>query len=241
MNCLDARFSHPFTSIVAGPTRSGKSTFVRNLMDNQSQLIDTPFDYIFIFLGTDANANPILSDLKSSPSVCVFEVRKLFPTEKQFEHKFPEFFQQLISSRKGQNGCVIFDDLMKELSQCNMLVNLFTKYSSHNKVSVIHITQNIFFKGSGKHSSDNVTLYRNTHVLVHFRSPMDQSVFRTIASRMGENSSADLLKMLNHIVNKYRYVVIRGDLETKPSLRYTSDLFATKPTRHIKAFSLNAS
>ena len=47
---LDARFRHPFTCVVSGPSQSGKSTFVRNLLLKQNDIIDTEFDYVFIFL-----------------------------------------------------------------------------------------------------------------------------------------------------------------------------------------------
>ena len=53
----DGRLKHPFTCVVSGPSRSGKLTFVRNLLLKQDHLIDTAFDYVFIFLGTDTSEN----------------------------------------------------------------------------------------------------------------------------------------------------------------------------------------
>ena len=58
-----ARWKHPFTCVVAGPSGSGKSTFVRHLMLSQEKIIDAQFDYIYIFIGTDASENKILSRL----------------------------------------------------------------------------------------------------------------------------------------------------------------------------------
>jgi len=73
---------------------------------------------------------------------------------------------------KGMKGCVVVDDLMNELERCDMLKDLFTKYSSHANITTIHITKNVFYKVSWKHASDNVTIYRITHVLVVFDTPM---------------------------------------------------------------------
>ena len=74
-----------------------------------------------------------------------------------------------------------FDDLMSELSECRLLVDLFTKFSSHYSLTIIHITQNVFFKSVGKHGTDNVTIFRNTQVLVLFWTPMDMSMLMMIA------------------------------------------------------------
>ena len=70
---------------------------------------------------------------------------------------------------------------MSELSECGLLVDLFTKFSSHYSLTIIHITQNVFFKSVGKHGTDNVTIFRNTQVLVLFQTPMDMSVLMMIA------------------------------------------------------------
>ena len=56
-----------------------------------------------------------------------------------------------------------------------ILLDLFTKMSSHYNTSVIHITQNLFHKGSGKHSSDHVGVYRNSHITMLFNNPPQQS------------------------------------------------------------------
>ena len=49
---VDAQMHHPFRCLVAGPSQSGKSTFVRNLLLWQNDIIDIRFDYVMIVLGT---------------------------------------------------------------------------------------------------------------------------------------------------------------------------------------------
>ena len=41
---MDAQMHHPFRCLVAGPSQSGKSTFVRNLLLHQNDIIDVCFD-----------------------------------------------------------------------------------------------------------------------------------------------------------------------------------------------------
>ena len=60
---VGTQMHHPFRCLVAGPSQSGKSTFVRNFLLRQND-IDICFDYVTIILGTEANKNEILSSFK---------------------------------------------------------------------------------------------------------------------------------------------------------------------------------
>ena len=74
---------HLFRCLVAGPSQSGKSTFVCNLLLWQNDIIDICFDYVTIILGTEANKNEILSSLKDElrPGVMeIIELKKLYET-----------------------------------------------------------------------------------------------------------------------------------------------------------------
>ena len=209
MEILDVQWKHPFTCVVLGPSGSGKSTFVRHLMLSQEKIIDAQFDYIYIFIGTDASENKILSCLLTDipPSVTdvkIIEIMNIFPTRKEMILEFPTRLKQMLVSqnRKGRKGCVIFDNLMKELGEMGILLNLFTKMLSHYNMSVIHITQNLFHKGSGKHSSDHVGLYRNSHITVLFNNPLDNHPLWTVAAWLVRKGSGTLSQMLEEITEK---------------------------------------
>ena len=130
---------------------------------------------------------------------------------------------------------------MSELSECGILLNLFSKYSSHYDLTTIHITQNIFFKvgEGGKHGSDHVTIYQNTHVLVLFKNPLDNTVIHTIAQRISRGKKyGELVDILHHVLDHHRYIVIMGDLKTSPKLKYHTDIFATDPIPHQTIYHL---
>lgn len=234
MEQFDAQYKHPFTCIIAGRSRAGKTTFVENLMLNKNKLIDIEFDYVLIFMGTSASDNR-LSELrgKISCQVEIFETNTMFPGA-EFCKQFPAFLTECI--RKGKKGCFIFDDLMSELADCNILTNLFTKYSSHSDISVIFITQNLFFEGKKK--SQNITIYRNTHILVLYRNPMDNSTISLVAKRISTSRHRELKEMFQFIQEKYRYVVIHGDFNTPEKLRFTTDVFSQDPVPNKKVFQL---
>ena len=158
---VDAQMHHPFRCLVAGPSQSGKSTFVCNLLF-------LSFDYVTIILGTEANKNEILSSLKDElrPGVMeIIELKRLYETTELMKKNFSSEFEHFVKNKanRKKKRCVIFDDLMSELSECGLLLDLFSKYSSHYDLTTIHITQNIFFKVGGKHGTDHVTIYQ-THM-----------------------------------------------------------------------------
>ena len=199
MEMLDAWWKHPFTCVVVGPSGSGKSTFIRHLMLSQEKIIDAQFDYIYIFIGIDASENKILSCLltdipPSATDVKIIEIMNIFPMKKEMILEFSTQLKQMLISqnRKGRKDCVIFDDLMKELGKMGILLDLFMKMSSHYNTSVIHITQNLFHKGSGKHSSYHIGVYRNSHITVLFNNPLDNHPLWTVAAQLVRKGSGTL-------------------------------------------------
>ena len=226
---LDAQWKHPFTCVVVGPSGSGKSTFVQHLMLSQEKIIYAQFDYIYIFIGTDASENKILSCLLTDipPSVTdveIIEIMNIFPMKKEMIVEFPTRLKQMLISQ-NRKGCIIFDDLMKELGEMGILLDLFTKMLSHYNMSVIHITQNLFHKGSGKHSSDHIGVYHNSHITVLFNNPLDNHPLWTIAARLVRKELGTLSRMLEQIAEKHRYVVIHGGMDWPKKLHFMTDLF----------------
>ena len=79
---------------------------------------------------------------------------------------------------------VIIDDLMRESSSGGAIVNLFTKGSHHNNLSVIFITQNIFHQGKGQR---DISL--NAQYIVIFRNLRDRAQIRHLARQVYPENS----------------------------------------------------
>src|SRR5437867_12142073 len=136
---------HPFTCIVAGTTKAGKTTFVQKLIE--SDIIHPKIEKTWWCYSED---QPLYKNLKK----CV-----------TFIHGMPELDKIKSFSPKPQ--LLILDDLMQEMKGNSQLIQLFTRGCHHWGVSVIHIVQKIFFDGLR-------TSRINTDYLVLFKNPADQ-------------------------------------------------------------------
>ncbi|GBN67379.1 hypothetical protein AVEN_149572-1 [Araneus ventricosus] len=111
---------HPSSMIISGPSNSGKTFFVKRLLD--SKLIQ-PFPPKILW--------------------CYGAYQKLFDNMPNVE--FHEGLPSDIDT--VSDALIIIDDLMSEVSSDKRLSNLFTKGSHHRNLSIIFIVQNMFHKG----------------------------------------------------------------------------------------------
>ena len=111
---MDPRLKHPFTGIVAGPTACGKSTWVKNLITYQKDMIDPAPEHVIWFYG---------------------EWQLLYDTLSGMV-EFREGLADLTTLNTKKRTLVIIDDLMTETDKS--VSNLFTKGSHHCNLSVLH-------------------------------------------------------------------------------------------------------
>ena len=102
---VDTQMHHPFRCLVAGPSQSGKSNFVCNLLLQQTDIIDICFDYFTIVLGTEANKNEILSSLKDElrPGIVeIIELEKLYETTELMKNNFSSKFEHFVKNKANR-------------------------------------------------------------------------------------------------------------------------------------------
>ena len=150
------------------------------------------------------------------------------------QQEFPHIFQRMMLRGRG---LAIFDDLMTEVADCDLLVPLYTKWTQHSDISSIHVTQNVFHRGSGKYQGDNSTLYLNTKYLILFANPMDISTFHHIARKQDPAHAKELAMLFSQVTKEHCYILCDGHINTPQCLHYWSDLFAKlKGAYVIKGF-----
>ena len=152
---MDPRLRAPFTMIVAGPTGSGKTVKIMQLIDNVDRLCTHPPEEIVY---------------------CYDEWQEEF--EKRSEtikfHKGVIDVQTIPND--GKHRWVIIDDLMDELMSRPDANDLFTKRSHHRKISVLFVTQNVFHKNMR-------TISVNTHYFFIAKSPRDSTSVLNLAKQ----------------------------------------------------------
>lgn len=203
---FDARFKHPFSMVISGPSQCGKSTFVFNLLKHAARLIDVEFDYIVCFSGSD--------DVKLQ------QLRDIYGKKIIFVSGLPDDLNEYIDSRL--NGFLVFDDLMQETTSRNSVTELFTRRCHHENFSIALILQNLFYSGKGRQ-----TMLRSSHYLVIFRNPLDQTIIYTLAHRINPLNKAGVIKIFFYAQSKYRYLLLDGKQDTVPEAQFRTDIFNT--------------
>lgn len=141
---MDVRWQHPFTAIIAGPTSSGKSWFIKRLLREIGCVINGDIEEIIYCLPEGQLVDPEMPYTKLHEGI---------PDVSLFADLKPRL--------------VILHDLMREAN--GDVVGLFTKGSHHYNLSVIFVTQNIFNQGKGRR---DISL--NAHYIVCFKNPRDK-------------------------------------------------------------------
>lgn len=186
MNPNPFEFKHPFTSMVAGPTSSGKTVIVSKIIKNIDSLVDKKIERIVYCYSLWQNEYDEI--LKNNMKV--------------------EFHQGIIESKELDPTCnnlVILDDLMDICEKDEETRNLFIKGSHHLNTSLIYIVQNVF--SNGKYSR---TISLNTKYFILTKNKRDARQIMTLASQMYPTNSKFLIEAYYDAISQsqYGYLVI---------------------------------
>jgi len=193
---MDVRFIHPMNLIISGPTKSGKTRFTFQLIDESQLQITPPPEKILYCYGEH---QPIFNDY---PQITFNEG---LPDNKQFDGKY--------------RTLLVLDDLMKEAG--DTVLDLFTKLSHHRDVSVIFITQNLFFK-----SKQSRTMNLNTQYIVLFKNPRDALQVATLGRQMFPGHSNFLIEAFRDATERpHGYLLIDLHPNTLEKFRIRTNIF----------------
>ena len=151
---MDSRLAQPFTCIVSRPTGSGKSVFTLKLIEHAREVISPPSELMLY---------------------CYGEYHQIFDNYSgvQFHDGLPK-----VSSIDGKKRTLLVtDDLMT--SADDRVVDMFTKMSHHRNISIVYLTQNLFYK-----NKQTRTLSLNSHYIVLFKNGCDATQVANLARQM---------------------------------------------------------
>lgn len=201
---MDVRWQHPFTAIIAGPTSSGKSWFIKRFLREAERTINGYIEEIIYCIPEGQLVDPEMSYTKLHEGI---------PDVNLFADLKPRL--------------VILDDLMREAN--GSVVDMFTKGSHHYNLSVIFVTQNIFNQGKGRR---DISL--NAHYIVCFKNPRDKQQILHLSKQICPENPKYIQEAYNDATSKpYGYLLFDLRQTTLDIVRYRTNIFQTDAPSNI--------
>ena len=197
---MDTRFQHPFTAVLAGPTGSGKTEFIKQFLQHIHALVNPNIEEIIFCYGEWQES---------------YQTMKSFPLNLTFVEGLPDSD----SLRPGVRKLIIIDDLMAETDE--RVTRLFTKGSHHKNISVIHILQNLFSK-----NKEQRCINLNSHYMILFKNPRDSSSIVNLAKQMYPNNVRVMQDAYKEATSQpFSYLLVDLKQNTPEQFRLRGDIF----------------
>jgi hypothetical protein len=217
MDSLTTSITIPFIAcspmMVAGPTNSGKTQWVKKLLMNG--MFTEPIESVLYCYGV---YQEIYAELVSElgKKGCPVHLNEGLPSVDMLKEK-----------ADGKFHVIILDDLMEYIINDNFAQAMFTKYCHHFHMTTIFITQNIFAQGRCAR-----TIALNTHILVLFANRRDASQIRTLARQQCPTNAKACIEAYEEAVAKpYGYFIIDCSPGGEKLFRWRTNIFPDeKPT-----------
>ena len=153
---FDVSFIHPGRWLIAGPSNSGKTTFVCKLLAKSKDLFNIDFE-----------RKIYCSDTRPTDDFENFEIVE------EIEHiDFKNF-------DKSINTIIILDDKMDQAINSELVSDIYTKLSHHNNITIIFLTQNLFPKSKYMRN-----MYLNSSYIVLMKNPTEILQIVSLSKRL---------------------------------------------------------
>ena len=194
-------FKHPFSCLVAGPSKSGKTTFVERLIKHREKMIAPPPKEVVWHYSEFQPAYSRMADTVT--------FKKGVPTETQL--------------KTYSDKLVIIDDLMHEMGSVSS--DIFTKRVHHLNMSVIYIVKNLF-----NQAKNHRTMSLNSNYIVLFKNPRDKAQVSFLARQVFPHSPKILQQAYNDATHKpHSYLLLDFQQATPENERLKTEIFPGEP------------
>ena len=201
------RFGHKFSLMVVGPSMSGKSFFVKQMLERDHIEYDDPRKQrrIHWFYG---QYQDMFNDMRRNMGKDIY-----------FKQGLPEFEPDLCDIDTRYNNIVVLDDLMDMAVDSPIISKLFTQ-GRHRNANVILLLQNAFPKGKY-----NTSISRNAQYMALFRCPADRRQIGIMADRVFDKNKPAFMEIYNDITSKPYSYVVDNKAETPARRQVIGDIF----------------
>ena len=194
---FDTRLKVPMQMFLAGPSGAGKTTILRQILDNLDTLFVAPFERIIWAYGIEAANMP-----RDDPRVLLVDG----PPD-----------MRLLDNVNG-NTLLIIDDLMLYYAKHpDELKKLFTVVGHHKRVSIIFVVQNLF--------GVDRTARSNSHYICLCHTA-DKLQIRSLASQLFASQAKMFMEAYDDAISSpFGYLVIDNTPRTPAEFRLSCQRF----------------
>ena len=200
---MDVRFEHPFSMLIVGASNTGKTTFIRRLLQLGDKMIKGAPQQIIYCYGA---YQPMFEEKKQEiPNITFIE-------------GVPSDLLDRINPR--QRSLLLLDDLMTSLASDTVITELMTRLR-HLDASIWLIIHNLYYQGRSMR-----TVHLNTNYYVIFNSPRDRSQIMNLARQMYPGEGKFVIDAYNDATKRpYGYLLIDVRPNTPEEFRLRTNIF----------------
>ena len=204
------RFQHPMSILVVGPTNSGKTYFVDQLLSNLNEKMKFK----------NPNLKCRISWFYGQWQQCYSNMQKKLGKGIRFVQGLPEYNDDLGDIDIRFNHILVLDDLMLQAKDSAIVSKLFTQ-GRHRNASVILMLQNAFPKGKF-----NTDISRNAQYMILFKSPADRKQIEIISQRIFPKEQNKFMSIYNKETDKqHGYILVDNTPSTRRDSQIVTDIF----------------
>ena len=196
---MDFRLYCDRTMCVAGPSHSGKTTFVLDLLEHRNEIFNCQMNNVIWCYGIYQH------DL-----------------HRQLQAKGYALHSGIINVTEIKPyNIVVIDDLLHESKNSQDVTAMFTKAAHHKPCFIIYIMQTLFPPGK-----ESRTRSLNTHYYVIFKNPRDKSQVEFLARQILPRNPKVLIHIFEAATAKpHSYLFLDFTQECPEEYRFRSNLF----------------
>jgi hypothetical protein len=202
-NTVPFTFKQPFTMIVAGPTMSGKTHFMMNLLKHRRCIEPSPKKVQWCYGMRNER-----------------QFSKILKTSKYPVH-FNKGLPNIDDIKPNSQTLIVLDDLMTDAGKSATISELFTKGMHHNNISIILIVQNLYHQGK---KMRDISL--NANYITLFKNPRDARQITYLSSQMFPLLPRYLPDAFQQATERpHGYLVIDCTQTTASNMRLLTNIF----------------
>ena len=211
---IDVRLIPSFKLVIYGPSRSGKTLFVKDLLLNLDAFtVKPPKKTIIIYTVWQ----PAYDEMKNEGLVDTF-----IQDNSNLQSQLSEYIE-------GKENLFIFDDMVNS-KNIDYISELFMVQGRHNNISLVFISQQAFRQNEAFKSISN-----NTNYLVLMKNDRNILEVQSLAKQMTPGPQPLLLQIFREATNNsYSYLFINFTHERSRYGKYLNELFDVD--YHLKTY-----